>query len=108
MGIIYQKDKRSGITYAYENKSYWDKEKKQSRAKRELIGRLDLETGEIVPTNGLRKKADVEKAQNPDLAYKKLYERLEKKCKVQQALITSLQKELKKYKGVDCLNEQSF
>ena len=27
--IIHQKDKRSGITYAYESVSYWDREKKQ-------------------------------------------------------------------------------
>ena len=30
--IVFQKDKRSGITYAYESVSYWDKGKKQSRA----------------------------------------------------------------------------
>ena len=52
MGIVYQTDKRSGITYAYESHSYWDKEKKQSRAKRTLIGRVDKTTGEIVPTDG--------------------------------------------------------
>ena len=56
MAIVYQKDKRSGITYAYESISWWDKEKKQSRAKRTLIGRLDESTGEIVPTSGTRKK----------------------------------------------------
>lgn len=50
--IIHQKDKRSGITYAYESVSYWDKEKKQSRAKRRLIGRVDDATGKIVPTDG--------------------------------------------------------
>ncbi len=56
--IVYQKDKRSGITYAYESVSYWDKEKKQSRAKRALIGRVDNETGVIIPTDGRgRKKA---------------------------------------------------
>jgi len=38
--IVYQLDKRSGITYAYESVSYWDKEKKQSRSKRTLIGRV--------------------------------------------------------------------
>ena len=27
MAIVYQTDKRSGITYAYESKAYWDKEK---------------------------------------------------------------------------------
>ncbi len=37
MAIIYQHDKRSNITYAYESYSYWDKEKKRSRAKRTLI-----------------------------------------------------------------------
>jgi hypothetical protein len=56
MGIINQKDKRSGITYAYENKAYWDKEKKVSRSKRTLIGRVDEATGEIVPTDGRCKK----------------------------------------------------
>lgn len=58
--IVYQKDKRSGITYAYQSVSYWDKEKKQSRAKRTLIGRLDSETGAIIPTDGRgRKKQEV-------------------------------------------------
>lgn len=52
MSIVYQKDKRSGITYAYENKAYWDKEKKQSRSRRKLIGRLDEKTGKIIQTDG--------------------------------------------------------
>jgi hypothetical protein len=52
--IVYQTDKRTGITYAYQSISFWDKEKKQSRAKRTLIGRVDPVSGEIVPT---RKKA---------------------------------------------------
>ena len=56
MAIVYQKDKRSGITYAYESKSYWDKEKQQSRSKRTLIGRVDPETGEIKKTDGRCKK----------------------------------------------------
>jgi transposase len=49
--IIHQNDKRSGITYAYESISYWDKEKKQSRCRRKLIGRVDKE-GNIIPTDG--------------------------------------------------------
>ena len=52
MGVVYQTDKRSGITYAYENKSFWDKDLKRSRSKRTLIGRVDKETGEIIPTDG--------------------------------------------------------
>ena len=56
MGIVYQKDKRSGITYVYENHSYWDKERKVPRCKRTLIGRLNEETGEVMPTDGRCKK----------------------------------------------------
>lgn len=57
MTIIHQKDKRSGITYAYESTSTWDKEKKQSRSKRHLIGRVDEATGKIVPTDGRNRNA---------------------------------------------------
>ena len=49
MGIVYQTDKRSGITYAYP-------QLKRSRSKRKLIGRVDKDTGEIVPTDGRCKK----------------------------------------------------
>jgi len=61
VAIVYQTDKRSGITYAYESISHWDKEKKQSRAKRTLIGRVDKVTGEIVPTDGRNRKKRCEK-----------------------------------------------
>ena len=56
MAIVKQLDKRSGITYVYESVSYWDREKKQPRSKRTLIGRLDPATGEIVPTDGRGKR----------------------------------------------------
>ena len=59
--IVYQKDKRSGITYAYRSISFWDKKKKQSRAHRTLIGRVDNITGEIVPTDGRNRKKGVDK-----------------------------------------------
>jgi transposase len=52
--IVYQTNKKTGITYAYKSVSYWDKEKQQSRAKRKCIGKVDPVTKEIVPT---RKKA---------------------------------------------------
>lgn len=58
MNIVYQTNKKTGITYAYENQAYWDKQKKQSRAKRKLIGKLDPATGEIVPTRHYKKSSD--------------------------------------------------
>ncbi len=56
MAIVYQKDKRSGITYAYESISFWDKEKKQSRSKRTLLGRVVGETKSLIPTDGRGRK----------------------------------------------------
>ena len=50
MSIIKQYHKDTGITYVYESESYWDKEKKQPRSRRKLIGNLVDETGEIIPT----------------------------------------------------------
>ena len=54
MAIIKQLNKKTGITYVYESHSYRDKETKQPRSTRKLIGRIDDATGEIIPT---RKKA---------------------------------------------------
>ena len=56
MGIVHQHDKRSGITYAYHSVAHWDPQKKQARAKRTLIGRVEPETGKIVATDGRRHK----------------------------------------------------
>jgi hypothetical protein len=98
MAIIYQHDKRSNITYAYESHSYWDKEKKMSRAKRTLIGRMDPKTSEIVPTDGRCRKDKVIKGQNKDLDYKTLYEKLQTKFVAQETLITALKKEIQKLK----------
>ena len=75
MSIVYQTDKRSGITYAYESKSYWDKEKKMPRCKRTLIGRVDPETGEVKPTDGrCRKNSPYQKVEST--AEEKIMERL--------------------------------
>ena len=65
MAISKQRDKRSGITYVYESISYWDKEKKQPRSKRTLIGRLDPQTGEVVPTDGRGKRRGQKNLDNP-------------------------------------------
>ena len=54
--ILKRLDKRTGITYVYESTSYWDKEKKQPRSKRVLIGKLDPDTGKVVPTDGRGKR----------------------------------------------------
>ncbi len=96
MAIIKQYDRRSGITYAYESRSYWDPEKKMTRAKRKLIGRIDPETGGIVPTDGRNRKA--KKTVKDGTDYKKMYEKLLKKCEAQETLIESLKKQMEELK----------
>jgi transposase len=60
--IVYQTNKKTGITYAYESISFWDKDKQQSRAKRKCIGRVDLETQKIIPTRKRKTPTIGEKA----------------------------------------------
>ena len=98
MAVIYQHDKRSGITYAYDSYSYWDKEKKMTRAKRKLIGRLNEETGEIVPTDGRNRGKKLKEPVDKEPDYKALYEKLSKKHAAQEALMTTRKEELKKLK----------
>lgn len=59
MSIIKQYHKDTKTTYVYESQYYYDKDKKQSRSRRKLIGKIDEETGQIVPTGkrGRKKKA---------------------------------------------------
>jgi len=85
MSIVKLRDKRTGTTYVYESESYWDKEKKQPRNKRTLIGKIDEETGEIVPTDGRgrKRKTTVTKDAGND-----------------EVLISDYQKQLKKKEAV--------
>ena len=59
MAIVKQYHKDTNTTYVYESESYWDAEKGQSRSRRRVIGKIDPETGEIIPTGKRgRKKKD--------------------------------------------------
>ena len=66
MAIIKQYNKNTGITYVYESESYWDKEKKQPRSRRKLIGKLDPETGEVIPTGKKRHNDSQDAAVPPE------------------------------------------
>jgi len=94
MAIVHQLDKRSGITYAYESYSYWDKEKKASRSKRTLIGRVDPATGEIVATDGRRRKVAGTNSQTGEEDLAGLCEKLKKRCAALEALVVLLKEEI--------------
>lgn len=50
MSLVRMHNKARNVTYVYESESYWDREKKQPRSRRRLVGKVDPETGEVVPT----------------------------------------------------------
>lgn len=105
-GVIYQYDKRSGITYAYENHPYYEKGTGKRKATRKLIGRLDENTNTIVPTDGRKKRKqerdtarlqahndiadEARKAQDKD--YKVLYEELLARWANLEARVSALER----------------
>lgn len=97
MAIIKQFDKRSGITYVYDSESYYDKEKKCSRAKRTLIGKLDPETGEIISTDGRNKGAKSKpESPSPEINQEKRIQGLEDENRQLKLQITALKRELER------------
>ena len=93
MAIIFQHDKRSSITYAYDSKSYYDKTTKTSRAKRTLIGRADPETGDIVPTDGRNKRKKTESV-DPEIDKNKLISELQDENRQLKLQVNALEKEI--------------
>ena len=95
MAIIKQFDKRSGITYVYDSKSYYDKEKKCSRAKRTLIGKINPVTGEMIPTDGRNKGAKSKpNSISPEIDKDKRIKELEDENRQLKLQISALKKEL--------------
>lgn len=53
MRLIHHR-KQSGVTYVYELlEEYWDKDKKQMRNRQRCIGKLDPDTGKLIPSKRL-------------------------------------------------------
>lgn len=97
--IIKKLNKQTGVTYVYESESYWDNEKKQPRSRRKLIGKIDEETGEIVPTGGRgnRKKrglTDVPENLSPDRNLEALYMEQAEQIRKDEVEITVLKKQV--------------
>ncbi|RLB68851.1 MAG: hypothetical protein DRH03_09265 [Deltaproteobacteria bacterium] len=56
--ITHHRNKKTGAVYVYSVESYWDKEKKAPRNKQVCIGKLDQETGEVIPSKRRHKVAE--------------------------------------------------
>ena len=93
MAIVKVHNKARNVTYVYESVSYWDKELKQPRSHRKLIGRIDPATGDVVPT-GKRTKADPAVSCHSDTDYRALYEQTLAALEQKDALIAELRSRL--------------
>ena len=102
MAIIKQFDKRSGITYVYDSKSYYDKEKKCSRARRTLIGKIDPDTGEMIPTDGRNKGAKSKPdSVSPGINKDKRILELEDENRQLKLQVSALKKELERIQAAN-------
>ena len=97
MAIVKYKN-QSGIEYAYESTSSWDPVKKQSRPVRKYLGRVDPETGEIIPTEGKRGRPK-KKPETNDAGGNSLSPELLNSCGNQTEALTALQMEIQKLKA---------
>ena len=98
MARIEHYDKRVGITYVYESESYYDREKQQSRSRRKLIGKIDPETGEMIPTGKRGRPSKNITPNNETVDYKRLSLSLQKQLEKSEDKIKTMEADLKKAK----------
>ena len=98
MAIVKVHNKSRNVTYVYESVSYWDKDLKQPRSHRKLIGRIDPATGNVVPT-GRQKKADNATPVHSDTDYRALYEQALATIAQKNELIKELRNQLAAVEG---------
>lgn len=101
MAIVDVRNKKRGITYVYESHSYWDKELKQPRSTRKLLGKRDPLTGEIVPTGPRgRRKGQTTAGRDVDVGAKARYKECQAQLKSREGEIAALRLEVERLKGL--------
>ena len=91
--IIHITNKATGITYAYESFSFWDKEAKAPRTRRVYLGRVD-ENGNIIPKKHKPSNSQEANVSDSGTNYKRLYEQLAAENGTLKEKIQSLESEL--------------
>lgn len=98
MSISRSFNKNTGVTYVYDvYENYWDKEKKKYVQKRRLIGKIDPETGQIVPTRSRKKSPSVSGSSAPlESDYEALYHQAARELEQKNLEISLLTSRLEK------------
>lgn len=96
----------NGTVYVYESESYWDKDLKQPRNRRKLIGKIDPDTGEIIPTRKKKSNPHLDPVDESE-AITALKEKYEKRLEEKDAFIAQQKREIQilKKKNTDVLND---
>lgn len=117
MAIVQCHNRKSGITYVYDSICFFDDQQGKYRYKRKLLGKIDPETGEMVPTGkrggyhprkdkiaepipleplrpGRKKKAASEASLFSDAALLETFEKLKAKNRLLEEQIASLERKM--------------
>lgn len=101
--IVYRKNKKSGIVYAYRQESYRDPISKKPRNTRTYLGKVDPETNTIIEKKERGSKNTSEASENHDLTSQ--IQKLQKLIDSRDKQILRLTEELKeKDKTIQSMN----
>lgn len=110
MSISKSYNKKTGYTYVYEvTENYWDKEKKKQVQKRKLIGKIDPQTGEMVPTRKHNARAAAPEEPKPvpaESASSETKEELTKEASFLEASISALEKQIQELSSLNLQAKQ--
>ena len=101
MAIVRQHHKDTNTTYVLTSEAYWDPVKKQSRSRRKIIGKIDPETGKVIPTGSKKRLAGGTGKNGENTLLTKKIRELEVQNELLQSRVNSLENENKKLHAKD-------
>lgn len=100
MSIVRYTNKKTGVVTLYESTSHYDPVTKQSRPIRKYLGKLDPETGELIPSTKRKKKETTTAQASPaDLGLQAALEEKTRECKDMERRISELEDQIKKLRA---------
>lgn len=97
MGTIRQYNKAADTVYVYDVTYYYDPSKKRTCSRKKLIGKVDKQTGEVVPTGNRgrpRKEIKCDKKQERPAVEEKSLQQMQEREKEYQHTIAGLKREV--------------
>ena len=99
MSIVRYTNKKTGVVTLYESTSHYDPETKQSRPIRKYLGKLDPETGELIPSKKRKREAEQASAGSADSGLQEALQKKTRECLEKERRIAELEEELEKLRS---------